>query len=175
MTHSRFTTVALAATALLITANSAMAGGCPPEHVLTTPRKMDDIPQAALTREVIANVRLEGWQGLGAFILRTRRLELQPGGTVPTHSHADRPAIVYVMKGTVIEHNSLCAVPIEHHAGEVSEEFGPGFVHWWENKGNEVVTFLSSDVVPYPSEEKLFYGFEPNSGPYQGRMKGSME
>ncbi len=164
--------IALASLAL---AGPALAGGCPPEHVLTEPREIKRVPQEALTREVIANVRLEGWRDMGPYILRTRRLELQPGGTVPTHSHANRPAIVYVMKGTVIEHNSFCAVPIEHHAGDVSEEFAPGFVHWWENKGNEVVTFLSSDVVPFPSDAEPFYGFEPNSGPYQGKMMGSME
>ena len=97
---------------------------------------------------------------MGGFLLRMRRLELLPGGTVPTHSHADRPAIVYVVKGTVIEHNSFCSVPIEHVAGTVTEEFGPGFVHWWENKGNEVVTFISTDVVPYDSPEAPYVGFE---------------
>lgn len=172
---STIMTTALAAIGTLGTADTAAAAGCPPEHVLTEPREVERVPQEALTREVIANVRLEGWRDQGAFILRTRRLELQPGGTVPTHSHADRPAIVYVMKGTVTEHNSFCAVPIVHHAGEVSEEFGPGFVHWWENTGDEVATFLSSDVVPFPSDADLFYGFEANSGPYQGRMMGSME
>ena len=173
----RFTTntIALAVATTVAVAGAASAGGCPAEHVLTEPREIAMIPQEALTREVIANVRLEGWREQGPFILRTRRLELQPGGTVPTHSHADRPAIVYVMKGTVTEHNSFCAVPIVHHAGDVSEEFGPGFVHSWENTGDEVVTFLSSDVVPYPSDAALFYGFEANSGPYQGRMTGSMQ
>ncbi len=160
---------ALAATAVLSLAHPADAGGCPPEHVLTEPREVKPVGQERLTREVIANVRLEGWREMGPFILRTRRLELQPGGTVPTHSHADRPAIVYVMKGTVIEHNSFCAVPIQHHAGDVSEEFGPGFVHWWENRSNEVVTFLSSDVVPFPGDADLFYGWEANSSPDDAR------
>ncbi|MGF1447061.1 MAG: cupin domain-containing protein [Pikeienuella sp.] len=163
------TATALAATAILGLARPADAAGCPPEHVLTEPREVERVGQQRLTREVIANVRLEGWQEMGPFILRTRRLELQPGGTVPTHSHANRPAIVYVLKGTVIEHNSFCAVPIEHHAGDVSEEFGPGFVHWWENRSNEVVTFLSSDVVPFPSDAEPFYGWEANSSPDEAR------
>ena len=158
--RSKFKAAVLGATALLGLAGPALAGECPAEHVLTKPRTLEDVPMAALSREVIANVRLEGWRGVGAFMLRTRRLELQPGGTVPTHEHWDRPAIVYVLKGTVIEHNSFCAVPIVHHAGDVSEEFGEGYVHWWVNNSNEVVTFLSSDVVPYPSDQKPFYGFE---------------
>lgn len=156
-------------------AGTAAAGGCPAEHVLTEPRQIKRVPQVALTRDVIANVRLEGWRDMGAFILRTRRLELQPGGTVPTHSHANRPAIVYVLKGTVTEHNSFCAVPIVHHAGDVSEEFGPGFVHYWENTGTETVTFLSSDVVPYPSDAELVYGFEANSSPEDSRRSGRAE
>ncbi|MGF1502743.1 MAG: cupin domain-containing protein [Paracoccaceae bacterium] len=167
--RSIVTSAVLAATAAFALTPSAQAAGCPQEHVLSEPRQVKGVGQERLTREVIANVRLEGWRDMGGFILRTRRLELQPGGTVPTHSHADRPAIVYVMKGTVIEHNSFCAVPIEHHAGDVSEEFAPGFVHWWENRSNEVVTFLSSDVVPYPSDAELFYGFEANSSPDDAR------
>lgn len=151
--------------AVFVSTLSASAASCPEEHRLTEPREIEGVPQTGLTREVIANVRLENWREMGPFILRTRRLELQPGGTVPTHSHADRPAIVYLMKGTVTEHNSFCAVPIVHHAGEVSEEFGPGFVHYWENTGNEVAVFLSSDVVPFPTDAEPAYGYEANSAP----------
>ena len=144
----------------LMAATAAHAESCPPDQVLTTPRSLEQIAAKALTREVIANVRLEGWRDMGGFILRMRRLELQPGGFVPTHEHSDRPAIVYVVKGTVTEHNSLCAVPIVHTEGSVSEEFGVGYAHWWENTGNEVVTFISTDVLPYNSPDAPYLGFE---------------
>lgn len=146
---------------LCLMTGAAAAGTCPPEHVLTEPRKLDSIPAEKLVREVIATIRLTGWRDMGGFVLRMRRLELAPGGIVPTHRHDDRPAIVYVAKGTVTEHNSFCAVPIIHHAGDVSEEFGPGYEHWWENTGNEGVTFLSSDVLPYNSDAAPYVGFEP--------------
>lgn len=133
---------------------------CPPGHVLTKPRDLEKIAQKALTKEVIANVRLEGWRDMGGFILRMRRLEVQPGGFVPTHGHEDRPTIVYVVKGTVTEHNSFCDVPIVHRAGDVDTEFGPGYMHWWENTGDEVVTFLSTDVLPYNSPDAPYIGFE---------------
>lgn len=68
---------------------------------------------------------------------------------------------VYVAKGTVTEHNSQCAVPIVHTAGSVTEEFGVGCSHWWENTGNEVVKFLSADVLPYNSDAATYVGFEP--------------
>ena len=158
------TTIALSLLLSTLAVSSAIAGGCPEEHRLTEPRELERIGTNRLTREIIANVQLEGWRDIGAFTLRQRRLELAPGGTVPTHSHADRPAIVYVAKGTVVEHNSFCAVPIVHHAGETSEEFGPGFVHYWENKGAETVTFISTDVVRGNADK---YGWEGGVSPDQ--------
>jgi quercetin dioxygenase-like cupin family protein len=150
----------IAGLSLGLMTTAAFAEGCPPEYILTTPRTLEAIPAKTLTREVIANIRLEGWRDMGGYVLRMRRLEMPPGGFVPTHAHDDRPAIVYIVKGTVTEHNSLCAVPIVHTAGTVTEEFGAGYSHWWENTGNEVVTFLSTDVLPYDSEAAPFVGFE---------------
>ena len=151
----------LAGLSLGLMSTMAFAEGCPPEHKLTTPRVLEAMPAKSLTREVIANIRLEGWRDMGGFVLRMRRLEMAPGGFVPTHSHDDRPAIVYVVKGTVTEHNSFCAVPIVHTGGTVTEEFGVGYSHWWENTGNEVITFLSSDILPYNSDAAPYVGFEP--------------
>ena len=153
---------AIVLAAASVVAAPAFAGGCPEEHVLTEPRELETIGTNRLIREIIANVQLEGWREMGAFTLRQRRLELGPGGTVPTHSHADRPAIVFVASGTVTEHNSFCAVPIVHHAGETSEEFGPGFVHYWENTGTETVTFISTDVIPGNATR---YGWEGGASP----------
>lgn len=138
----------------------AEAGSCPPDKVLTTPRAIEQIPPSLLTREVLANVRLEGWRNMGGFILRMRRLELQPGGFVPTHDHTDRPSIVYVVKGQVVEHSSFCAVPILHVAGDSTAEFGVGHAHWWENTSRETVTFISTDVLPFTGEAAPFVGFE---------------
>lgn len=157
-------TVAFASLLSILPVSAAFAGGCPEEHRLTEPRELERIGTKRLTREIIANVQLEGWRDMGAFTLRQRRLELAPGGTVPTHSHADRPAIVYVSKGTVVEHNSFCAVPIVHHAGETSEEFGPGFVHYWENTGAETATFISTDVIGGNASR---YGWEGGVSPDQ--------
>jgi len=146
-------------------ATGAHAGKCPPEHVLTEPREVERVGTKWLTREITANVKLAGWRDMGDFMLRQRRLELAPGGTVPTHSHADRPAIVFLAKGTVTEHNSFCAVPIVHHAGTPSEEFGVGFTHWWENTGSETATFISTDVVPFPADGTPYYGWERGVSP----------
>ena len=142
------------------TASAGLADVCPPDQVLAEPQALDQIAAKALEREVLANVRLEGWRDMGGFILRMRRLTLEPGGFIPTHKHDDRPAIVYVVSGEVTEHNSFCAVPILHQAGDVDEEFGPGFAHWWENTGTEPVVFISTDVLPYDSDAAPYVGFE---------------
>ena len=51
--------------------------------------------------------------------LRIRHMEIQPGGIVPLHSHADRPALIMVTAGQIYENNSKCLVPILHHAGDI--------------------------------------------------------
>ena len=78
--------------------------------------------------------------------LRMRRLEIQPGGVVPWHSHEDRPAIIYVVQGEVTEYSSECAAPIVHMTGEVSVETH-GVAHWWKNTGAGTVVLISADLL----------------------------
>ncbi len=81
-------------------------------------------------------------------MLRTRMLTVLPGGFVPTHSHADRPAIIFIVSGEIVEHSSKCAEPIVHKAGDSIGEFGAGLEHWWENVGSVPCVLTSSDLVP---------------------------
>ena len=39
---------------------------------------------------------------------------------MPWHSHGDRPAIIYIAEGEIVEYASNCAVPIVHKAGEIA-------------------------------------------------------
>ena len=57
-------------------------------------------------------------------MLRLRKLVVQPGGVVPWHEHAARPANILVAEGSITEYRSTCKVPIEHKAGDVTAEFG---------------------------------------------------
>ena len=57
-------------------------------------------------------------------MLRMRKLVVQPGGIVPWHEHAARPANILVVEGSITEYRSNCKVPIEHKAGDVVAEFG---------------------------------------------------
>ncbi len=129
-------------------ATDTWAGSCPKDKILTTPRIVENAPDQGTKRETLSLVNLTGWRGVGNLRLRTRRLTIVPGGFVPTHSHDDRPSIVYIIKGTIIEHSALCSVPIVHRAGEWTPEFGKGHRHWWKNETTEEVVLTSSDVVP---------------------------
>ena len=127
----------------------AFAGSCPADKVLKTPRVIEEVTDASkLQADVVNAVDPTGWRGVKGLMLRTRRLTILPGGFVPTHSHEDRPAIIYIISGEIIEHNTTCAVAIVHKAGESTGEFGGTLKHWWENKGKIEVVLTSSDVVP---------------------------
>ena len=138
---------ALASGFLAIGIGAAAAGECPKDKMLLAPRSIESKDSVGVTRETLGLVDLKGWRNVGPLFLRTRLLKIAPGGIVPTHNHDDRPTLVYIVSGEIIEHNTYCLVPILWKAGEESREFGPGFGHWWENKGSVEVVLTSSDIV----------------------------
>ena len=142
-------TGAVAIAAATLVPALASAGECPTDKVLKTPQKIETVTDdSKLKGEVVNTIDPSGWRGMKGLMLRTRRLTILPGGFVPTHGHADRPAIIYIISGQIIEHSTLCAVPIVHKAGDSTAEFGAGLEHWWENKGTQPVVLTSSDLVP---------------------------
>jgi quercetin dioxygenase-like cupin family protein len=144
-----FASAALFAACFAVLSGAAFAGECPSGKVLSTPRTIDNVTDASkLEAEVVNTVDPSGWRGVKGLMLRTRRLTILPGGFVPTHSHEDRPAIIYIISGEIYENNTKCSVPILHKAGESIAEFGAGLKHWWVNKGAEPCVLTSSDLVP---------------------------
>lgn len=137
-----------AAVATFTGARQASASSCPADRRLATHRVLDNVAEKHLRRQTLSEVHLEKWRGVGDLFLRMRKLTIQPGGLIPTHYHNDRPSIVYILKGELVEHNSFCSEPIVHREGDWSAEFGPFVGHWWENKTNEVAIVLSADVIP---------------------------
>jgi len=75
----------------------------------------------------------------------------EPGASNTEHSHKDRPEVVYVFFGKIIDHR-----------GDVAKEYGPGdtftadhnTVHWMENKGTVpavmMVTGIANGKCPAP-------------------------
>ena len=98
-----------------------------------------------VTDTVIGAIDLDSEINVQGRQLRTRRLVVQPGGIVPIHSHTDRPALIVVVSGSITEHRSDSATPVEHRAGDISRE-ADGISHYWINHGNEPAVLLSSDV-----------------------------
>jgi len=148
-TRVRVLSLGVATAGSMIVASAALAGECPTDKILKTPQKVEKISDdSKLKGEVVNTVDPTGWRGMKGLMLRTRRLTIQPGGFVPTHSHADRPAIIYIISGEIIEHSTTCAVPIVHKAGDSTAEFGANLEHWWENKATTPVVLTSSDLVP---------------------------
>ena len=76
----------------------------------------------------------------------------EPGASNMEHSHKDRPEVVYVLSGKIIDHR-----------GEVAKEYGPGdtftadrnTMHWMENKGTVpavmLVTGIANRECPAPA------------------------
>ena len=86
--------------------------------------------------------------------LRFRKLTIEPGGIVPWHSHDDRPAIIFVQQGEIVEYASNCSEPIVHKAGDIRPEvFGTS--HWWKNLGKETVILYVGDVRKDPHDHNM--------------------
>ncbi len=128
--------------------NAAFAGECPAGKLVADGKGQQDQGKAAkdVTDTVLASIDLSQEHIAAAdHLFRMRRLEIQPGGVVPFHSHAERPALIYVVQGEITEFASICAEPILHKAGDVSVDAGRS--HWWMNTGKEKVVLISSDIL----------------------------
>lgn len=79
--------------------------------------------------------------------LRMRIVTLAPGGVFAVHSHADRPTVEFLLKGSAKEFR-----------GDSSKDYAEGdsvladknTVHWWRNDGAEPAIFVAVDVFNPP-------------------------
>ena len=98
-------------------AGPAIAGSCPADKLRPdgSGEKMNATPAKDVTDTVLTSIDLaKEPAAVKDRLLRLRRLEIKPGGVVPWHSHANRPAIIYIVQGEIVEYASTCAVPIVH-------------------------------------------------------------
>jgi quercetin dioxygenase-like cupin family protein len=153
-----FNRIALVSTMLvagLCLAAPAFAGECPADKMKTDAVKAVNHGPKGVSDKVLAAIDLSKEKvAVAGHMMRVRRLDIQPGGIVPWHSHAERPALIYVVSGEIIEHASNCAVPIVHKAGEVARETR-ATSHWWQNNGKTAVTLLSFDIVGDPDDKHM--------------------
>lgn len=86
-------------------------------------------------------------QGMTGRQFRMRLITVEPGGVLGLHDHKDRPAIDYVIQGTLTDHR-----------GADAKDYGPGtsifettqVVHWVENKGTTPAVVVSADILKQP-------------------------
>lgn len=140
--------------AALISSGPASAGSCPAGKVTADGQKPGATAHSGVTDTVIGSIDLKDEAPkLKEHKFRLRKLVVQPGGVVAWHSHAERPAIIYVVSGTITEYASNCAVPIIHKAGDVAPETH-ATSHWWKNTSKKPVVLLSTDILHEKSDPK---------------------
>lgn len=141
---------AIAALIAALAASSALAGECPADKRVADGQGQKMVIHAAkgLTDEVRATTDLaQEPVAVPGRLFRLRELNLAPGGIVPWHSHNERPAMIYIVSGEIVEYASNCAVPIVHRAGDVAPEKN-GTSHWWQNPGKQPSKLISVDIFP---------------------------
>ncbi len=151
--------IAAAAVAMLSTvvlgATSANAGTCPAGKTTTDGQKAGATAHKDVIEKLLGQIDLAKEKvAVTGHHLRMRRLEIKPGGEVAWHSHTERPALIYVVTGTITEYSSHCSVPIEHNEGELSVEQG-GLSHWWKNTSKTPVVLLSADIAQDPNQQGM--------------------
>ena len=133
----------------------AFAGECPADQKKPNAREAVDFKPVGVTDTTIASIDVStAPYNIDGRQFRMRKLTVEPGGIVPWHSHADRPAIIYIVEGEIHEHASNCAGPIVHKAGDVVAETGD-ISHWWKNQGDETVVLLSADLLKDPTDHNM--------------------
>ena len=137
-----------------VMASATFAGECPADQKKPDVRKPVDMKPVGVTDTVIAMIDVDQQQGIKDRKFRMRKLTVEPGGVVPWHAHAERPAIIYIIEGEINEYASNCAVPIVHKAGDVVAET-KDVSHWWKNLGTTTVVLLSADLLKDPNDKNM--------------------
>jgi quercetin dioxygenase-like cupin family protein len=145
----------IAAGSTLLGVSVAVAGSCPSDKMKADARPPVTHAGKGVTDTVLAAIDLEREPAnIKERQLRFRKLTIEPGGIVPWHSHDDRPAIIFVQQGEIVEYASNCAEPILHKAGDIRPEvFGTS--HWWKNLGTQTVILYVGDVRRDPHDHNM--------------------
>lgn len=148
------TVAGVIATAFSVGVTTASAGQCPADKVTTDGQKPGAKAHKGVTEKLLGQIDLGKEKvAVNGHNFRMRRLDIQPGGEVAWHDHTDRPALIYVVSGTITEYSSACSVPIVHAAGDLSVE--THLSHWWKNTSKDPVVLISADVAADPNDHNM--------------------
>jgi len=146
----RKTIATMIAIVFSIAAAAAQAGECPPDKRTADGQGQKMVPfgPKEVTDMVVTSTDLSKEKvALNEHLFRARRLVIKADGIVPWHSHDERPAMIYIVKGSITEYAGNCAVPIVHKTGDIARE-AKGTSHWWKNTGKGTVELISVDIFP---------------------------
>jgi quercetin dioxygenase-like cupin family protein len=133
----------------------AFAGSCPAGKETTDGQKAGATAHKDVKEQLLGQIDLSKEKiAVPGHHLRMRRLDIKPGGEVAWHSHGERPALIYVVSGSITEYSSHCQVPIVHTTGELSVEQG-GLSHWWKNTSKKPVVLISADIAQDPEQSGM--------------------
>ena len=154
LSHAIWTGAALVG-ALTLTTQPVFAGECPAGKIRPNAQPMVDYKPVGVTDVTLGSIDLGKQPAhIEGRELRFRKLTIEPGGIVPWHSHDDRPALIFVQQGEIVEYASNCVDPIVHKAGDLRPEvFGTS--HWWKNLGKETFILYVGDVRKYPADHNM--------------------
>ena len=142
-------------TGLFLIGATAANAGCPAGKETTDGQKAGATTHKGVEEKLLGQIDLSKEKvNIPGRLFRMRQLVVQPGGEVAWHSHADRPAIIYIVEGDIVEYASNCAAPIVHKAGDVVAET-PEVSHWWKNLGDKTVVLLSADLLKDKNDHNM--------------------
>ncbi len=93
------------------------------------------------------------FNGLPGRDMRARFWLMEPGGMIQEHCHEDRPALVYILEGRVVETKMEGSTvttnilpPPNWSGGPFAVAEGNGTRHWWKNEGTAAVVMVAVDL-----------------------------
>ena len=91
--------------ALALSTQPISAGECPADKIKPNARQMVDNKPVGVTDMTLGAIDLGKQPAhIEGRELRFRKLTIEPGGIVPWHSHDDRPALIFVQQGEIVEY-----------------------------------------------------------------------
>ena len=129
----------LAALAALAAALALSSGAAP-----TQAQEPKQEPKGPVAKPLLNLDLAPEMDSVAGRALRMQLTSYEPGASNKPHSHKDRPEVVYILSGKVIEHR-----------GDVAKEYGPGdtftadhtTTHWMENKGAVPAVMLVTGIA----------------------------
>ena len=139
----------------VVLTSTAFAGSCPADKMKADAREPVKFAAVGVTDTTLGAIDLAKEPAkIKDRQLRFRKLTIQPNGIVPWHSHGDRPALIFIAEGEIVEYASNCAAPIVHKAGDIRAETS-GTSHWWKNLGDKTVVLYVGDVLHDKADKNM--------------------